>query len=491
MATNITFAGTVLDKDDNAIDAKLQIFVYNKKNGLTKWSNIFGTENYDYNKNAGDSDISGQENTLGLSDASNEFIIIAAWKDGTRDSITDIPSEFAYIVHELKGDELYIQNIKLGIPLPIDCSNWEVPESIIQGESIVALNHNTNDMSYMAEGITHYLYNKYSNTGFNEVIFPFIGPSLVQFNFNNEGYSQSNVYIPENGGDYSVDIEVNDYFGNQKFCHKTTKVYYEVQCGFNDSEGNYKVNDNIYIENAATGHTNKIVTVSYNINDEIIELENTHYKLNTFGVISVTQYITYFNAYENIDIECHRDIVMENIPPELVLAVIKEPINDSAKKDYEFAHNGTDIDGYIEKVEWQIHRNNPDINGNENWSLYYTTGPITDLSDWSYNMDNIIGDLKVRAIVYDNLGASAQEDYLIENNCSDIMMSFDNIDWTKNIRSIDFNQTVVKNVWKQEVKKVQWNMKTVPITWDNTAKKIQWIQVAKGIKFNYKIYTKI
>lgn len=490
MALNITYAGTLLDSNDNPINGSLQIFVYNKKNGMTKWSDVFQTEDNDYNYNAGNPDISGQANTLGLADSNDEFIIIAAWKDGDR-TIDNIPTEFAYIIHEHSGQELYIQNIKLGSPMSIDCNNWEVQESIIQGDPIIAQNHNTNDTTYIAENITHYLYNKYTNDGFAEIIFPFIGPKLVQFNFNNEGYTTGNVYTPIQGGDCSVDIKLEDYFNNIVQCHKDVKVYYEVQCGFNDGVGNYKVGDNIYITNAATGHTNKIVNVSYNINDEIIELENTHTVLNVYGDINITQYITYFNAYENIEIECNRLIPMENIPPELNLEVVKEPANELSRKDYEFSHNGTDIDGFIEKVEWQIYRNNPDINGNENWNLYYTTGPITDLSDWFYNIDDIIGDLKVRAIVYDNLGAQAQEDYLIENDCSDVMMSFDNIDWTKNIRIIDFNNNIIKNDWTQEIKRIQWDMKTVPIIWDNTPKKIQWIQVSNSIIFTYKIHTNI
>jgi len=488
MALNITLAGSIRDSGDNLINAKLQIFVYNNKNGLTKWSDVFLTEDTDYNKNLGDPDISGQENTLGLADANKEFVIISVWKDGSREDLTNVPTEYAYIIQELNGSELYIQDIKLGVNPAILCANWTVPNSIIQGANIIGVNNNTNEITYEAYSETHYLFKKYSYNNFNEIIFPFLGPKTVQYNFNSEGFSDSNVYTPGVGGDTNVKIKVTDYFDNEATCEKIVKVYYSVQPGFLDLDGSYVTNEDIIINTNPSGHVDKIISTSYLFYSETINLPNFTRKLTQFGSIPITQYIVYFNAYENITIELHRDISMQNIPPELNLVPVKEPLNDMAAREYTFAHNGTDIDGTIEKVEWQIYRNNPDINGNENWNLYYTTTPITDLSDWNYNIDGIIGDLRVRAIVYDNLGATAFQEYDIANDCSDIAISFDNIDWTKKIQTIDFSVTTTKKLWETKTQKIVWDMKPVRVLWENKPKKVIFNLNTNKIDWKYKIY---
>jgi hypothetical protein len=41
MSLNITMAGDIYNSSGDIIDASLQIFVNNKNNGLTKWSDIF------------------------------------------------------------------------------------------------------------------------------------------------------------------------------------------------------------------------------------------------------------------------------------------------------------------------------------------------------------------------------------------------------------------------------------------------------------------
>jgi hypothetical protein len=480
MSLNITMAGDIYNSSGDIIDASLQIFVNNKNNGLTKWSDIFYTEDGSYNKNLGDPDISSQDNTLGLGNTAGEFVIIAVWINGNRDT-DNIPSEFAYIIQELKGDNVYIQDIQLGIPPEIECNDWTVPDSIIQGENIIALNNNTNETSYEAFDTEHYLFKMFRD----EIIFPFMGCSTVMFDFGN-GFDISNVYVPEEGGDFNVSIEVSDFFGYTKICQKIVKVYYDVAPYFEDSNGDYFVNANIHIQDASTGHTSKIIDIYYDFLGEKINSESFDRILEVYQEIDITEYVTFFNAYENITVSYNKTIEMRNLPPEIHLEAIDTPKNDMDSKNYTFSHNGTDIDGYVEKVEWQIYRNNPDIDGNENWSLYYTTGPISDLSDWSYNIDDIIGDLKIRAIVYDNLGASAFEEYLIENDCSDILVSFDNIDWTKKIKILDFSLSVKKIAFIQNKQKILWDMKPTKITWDNKSIKKEFSINTTKIEWKYK-----
>jgi len=470
----------LLNSQGTPIDGSLQIFVYNSNNQLTKWSNVFNTEFFDYNYNAGNPDISGQDNTLGLTDTTGEFIIISAWSNGSRTDLTNIPSEFAYIVIELNSQEVYIQNIQLGIPNPITCTNWSAPTSIIQGDNIIALNNNTNEMNYISQGITHYLYNKYNN----EIIFPFMGPSTVEFNFNNEGFTTSNVYIPYIGGDTLIDIRLYDYFGNIATCSKITKVLYNVIPGFIDTDGTYILNGNITITSNPTGNIDKIISTSYVFNNENISSDTFVRQLTISGPIDITQYITYFDGYSNNTVSVNRIINMDNIPPNIDLKVIP-PLNSIVKQDYEFAHNGTDIDGYISKVKWEVYRNNPDINGISNWNLYYSTGIITDLSNWIFNTDNINGELKIIATVYDNLDAYTSQEYLIVNDCNITTISFDNIDWTKKINKINFGYNIIKTSWNMTPKVLTWNMTPKVLTWNMTPKVLTWNNIKKSINFNY------
>ena len=484
MSLNITIAGDIYSSAGDIIEASLQVFVNNTNNSKTKWSDVFSTEDGSYNKNLGDPDLSSQDNTLGLGNGAGEFVVIAVWADGNRNGNdgSDTPSEFAYIVHELSGENVYVQDIKLGKPAPIKCNDWTVTPEIIQGQNIVALNNNTNESKYTEFEKEHFLYRLFMN----EVVFGFMGATDVLFDFG-KGYSHGNVYTPETGGDITVHINVKDAYDTSVFCEKTVKVFYDVQPGFTDDPGNYVLNDDITINGNPTGHISKIKETKYVFYDDTIIGDFTR-TLTSVGTIPVTQYITFFNAYEDVTVSLHRDIAMQNIPPEINLQAVKEPGNDMAKKDYTFAHNGTDIDGFIAKVQWEIYRNNPDVHGNENWSLYYTTGPIADLSDWEYNIDDIVGDLKIKATVYDNMGATASQEFAIENDCSDIQVSFANIDWTKKIKTIDFGLTVTKKTFTQNTKRIAWDMKPKKVQWDMKPIKKEFKINVNKIDWKYKIF---
>jgi len=490
MALNITLAGTIYNSSDIAIDANLQFFTYNKNNGLNKWSDLFVTENTQYNKNLGDPDISGQDNTLGVTDSLNEFVVIAVWINGSRDDISNIPGEFAYIIKELEGDELYIQDIKLGIPGAITCSNWTITDSVIVGESIIAQSSNTNETTYEAFSTTHFLYREYKNQIFSETIFPFMGPGLVEYDFGN-GYDQSNVFISITGGDLEVNIQVQDYFGNSNICTKTVKIYYDIQLCFNSSPSNLHAGENLVITSCISGSTDKITSISYNISGTNLNGTNVQKVIDSFGLVPVTQYVTFFNGYENISRELSRNIVMENIPPIVDLEVISSPEDNNVPQTFEFAHNGTDIDGYIEYVEWEVWRNNPDSFGHENWSLYYTTGKLNSLDNWFYNFDNIIGDLKVASIVYDNLNASARDEYHINIECigggSASFTFFSNFDWSKKVKIINFNIKKVEKDFSLDIIKDTFKQNIVRIDWTNKPKKLLWKKRTKKMTFRYSL----
>jgi len=484
MSLNITMAGDIYNSSGDIIDASLQIFVNNTNNGLTKWSDVFYTEDGSYNKNLGDASISSQDNTLGLTNASGEFILIAVWLDGDRTSTDNIPSEFAYIVQELKGEDVYVQDIKLNKPNSIECSDWTLTEKVNSGENIIALNNNTNEMSYTEFDIEHFLYQKYNN----EIVFAFMGTNTVEYNFNDEGFISGNVYTTTNAGDITAQIKVMDYFGNEAICEKTASIYYVVETGFLDSTAPYSVGDEITIKSNPSGNIDQIINIEFLFYNETITAEEFTRLLETYGEIPVTQYITYFDGYQNITIEEQKTLAMDNIPPEMELKTLKEPDGTVENSEYIFVHNGKDTDGTIEKVEWQIWRNNPDINGNENWSLYYTTGPIPDLSDWTFDVKDLIGELKVRAIVYDNLGASVHEDFLIDASCDNLLISFDNIDWNKKINIIDFTLNIEKRTWENKIHKMVWDMTPKRMQWKNKPITVFWKTNVISREWKYKIY---
>lgn len=63
---------------------------------------------------------------------------------------------------------------------------------------------------------------------------------------------------------------------------------------------------------------------------------------------------------------------------------------------------------------------------------------------------------------------------------------FDNIDWSKKVRKIDFTSTVNKQVWKVDTQKVEWDSKPIKINWSIDSKKIDWKLDTKVIEFKYK-----
>jgi len=476
MALNITLAGNIKDSSGTSIDANVQVLVYNSNNNLKKWSDIRLTEDTDYNINIGDPDLSGQENTLGITDSLGEYALIAVWT-GSDDRMTPA-SEFAFIFHELEGNEVYVQDIQLGFPDIIGCSNWSINEYVNTGETVIANNNNTNEFTYEALGTTHYLYKRY----FNEDIFSYMGTCSVEYDFG-DGYSISNVYTPGTGGTFTTYIKVNDCFGNSVECHKDTKVYYDITPCFDITPTNIHLGSEVSINECITGTPGAI--------DQISKIEYIYSDNYDNGVIigsgplTITQKVTFWNGYEDKTKEITKTYELENIPPEIDLETIP---SEETEQEYTFKHNGTDVDGYIERVKWEIWRNNPDSDGNDNWSLYYSTGELTDLSDWTFDFSDIIGELKVTATVYDNNSASASQEYLIDNACDTApILCFDNIDWNKKVNTIDFSLNRTSNIWTVQTIKIPWKVNTIKIPWDLNIVKKDFSPIIKKIDFKYKL----
>ena len=432
MALNITLAGIVTDSNDTPINANYQVFVNNTNANKSSWSNVLLTENTQINKNIGDPDLSSQDNVLDISNGAGEFALIAVWTNDTR---LGTPSEFAFIVQELSGKNVYIQDIQLRPITPITCDSWTLTPRINLDETLFATSSNTNALTYEAKGITHYQYRDY----FNEQIFNGVGPSLVEYDFG-LGYSGTASNVPTTVGDHLVKIRVTDYYGNISECQKTSKVFYLVENCFNTAPTPIRTGDTLTVTPCLTGHTDQIITVTYDVYNvnEYTGLDFFTKDIVTFGNIPIKQYVTYFDGYNNVTIQLEKIISMDNIPP---VSDIQFVMTDDV---YTFSHNGTDVDGTIEQVKWDIYRNNPDSNGAANWSLYSTTGITNDLTDFTFNFTDLSGEFRIEAVVYDNLGASGTSNYIFEMECAAgiiIPCEVVGIDWAKKVTKLRFKVT--------------------------------------------------
>lgn len=471
MTINISCAGNIFNSEGHPVDANFQVFVYNSNHELRKWSPILQTENNDFNFNTIDDMLSGQENNLKLTDSEGEFIIIAAW-DLTTPTKEEQPAEFSFIMHELKGDEIYVQDIHLGIPDPITCENWDITESIFVNETIIVTNNNTNEKTFYKDG-TNYLYKKIHN----ETIFPFMGASIVEYDFG-EGYSLSNIYSRDTGGELIVKIRVQDNFGTKVSCTKRVKIYYDIEPCFNYYPESIKIGDILAVSDCTSGNIDQIKNISYKVEDEVFEESFIRNKFT--DSVEVTQLVTFWNGFTNAVKFIKRNISMDNTPPKLNLEVER---TGPREHEYIFAHNGTDVDGQVIRVKWEVYRDSPDINGNSQWNLYYSTGELNDLSDWEFDFTDIIGMLKLKATVYDTSDGLASQEYIIDNTCEEPTYYFDNIDWDKKIIEIAFDANKISKIWETKTNKIQWSYNTIKKVWKLNTNKVRFKEKINKILF--------
>lgn len=62
---------------------------------------------------------------------------------------------------------------------------------------------------------------------------------------------------------------------------------------------------------------------------------------------------------------------------------------------------------------------------------------------------------------------------------------FDNIDWSKSIKRIDFTPKVNKQEWKIDTERLEWKQNTTEIDWKVDTYKAKWKVDTKTILFSY------
>lgn len=474
---NLTFAGTVYNSDNIPTNAYYQVFVINNNVGLTKWSAIRETEFTDYSINVGDPDLSSQDNYLLISNKGNEFVLIAVWTKDS-ESRNNYAQECAFIVYELNNEVVYLQDIQLNRMSSLACDNWTVPESVSNNEPIIVLNNNTNEFTYEAFDITHYVQKMYNN----EIVFDYLGPRTIEYSFGH-GFTHSNIYYPTSSTDLEVQVRLTDAKGQSITCSKIVKVYYTLTSDFTWTPSLIYTGDNIYINSIVNSD---YIDIRFDVDGQELTGADVVYTTSILKDITVTQYTTYFNGFNNVTLELTKIISMQSLGPIINLKCF---LLDEDQLTYRFSHNGYDIDGYIKYVKWDIYRNNRDSLGASNWSLYYSTSRTANINDWIFSFIDILGELKVVCTIYDNFELSASQECLIDNICDNEpeIIFYNNIDWTKNIKMIEFPIIEIQSTWMEKRIEHNWVEKIERIEWDMKPQNIKFSLDTKQINFSYKL----
>jgi hypothetical protein len=77
--------------------------------------------------------------------------------------------------------------------------------------------------------------------------------------------------------------------------------------------------------------------------------------------------------------------------------------------------------------------------------------------------------------------------YIIYESTADLNF-FENVDWNKKVKKIEFAPKTNKILWNMKPVKVQWVNEIQKKSWDMTSNTVEFDLKPKKIEFNYKIY---
>ena len=153
MALNITFAGNIIDSENNPInDDSVKYQAYFKKTNASssnnKWNNARTSEYGQYSLNLGDGDLLTQDGKV----SNNDKLIILFWREKKEVKESASLSEWCFVETTLNGSEVYLANIKLS--KSIKPNNLFIQSGINKvNKQIIISDNGTNDNhEYIFEG---------------------------------------------------------------------------------------------------------------------------------------------------------------------------------------------------------------------------------------------------------------------------------------------------------------------------------------------------
>ena len=227
VALNITFAGNIIDSENNPInDDSVKYQAYFKKTNAgssnNKWNNPRISEYGQYSLNLGDGDLLTQDGKV----SNNDKLIILFWREKKEVKESVSLSEWCFVETTLNGSEVYLANIKLS--KSIKPNNLFIQSGINKvNKQIIISDNGTNDNhEYIFEGKTLKQTSEFftgMNTLPNNCVTIDWGDNTLKQTFN-AGFSANHAYsLP---GDYVLSITVTNSCGLQTMSTFTIRVFW-------------------------------------------------------------------------------------------------------------------------------------------------------------------------------------------------------------------------------------------------------------------------
>lgn len=248
MALNITFAGNIIDSNNNAInDNSVKYQAYFKKTNTgssnDKWNNARTSEYGQYSLNLGDGDLLTQDGKV----SNNDKLIILFWreKEEVKESVS--LSEWCFVETTLNGSEVYLANIKLS--KGVKPNNLFIQSGINKvNKQIIISDNGTNDNhEYVFEGKTLKQTSEFftgMNTLPNNCVTIDWGDNTLKQTFN-AGFSANHSYsLP---GDYDLSIIVTNSCGLQ------TMSTFKIRIFWNEPIVDFELNQTSFLPQGENG----------------------------------------------------------------------------------------------------------------------------------------------------------------------------------------------------------------------------------------------
>ena len=248
MALNITFAGNIIDSENNPInDDSVKYQAYFKKTNASssnnKWNNARTSEYGQYSLNLGDGDLLTQDGKV----SNNDKLIILFWREKKEVKESVSLSEWCFVETTLNGSEVYLANIKLSKGVKpnnsfIQSGINKVNKQIIISDSGINDNH-----EYLFEGKTFKQTSEFftgMNTLPNNCVTIDWGDNTLKQTFN-AGFSANHSYsLP---GDYDLSIIVTNSCGLQ------TMSTFKIRIFWNEPIVDFELNQTSFLPQGENG----------------------------------------------------------------------------------------------------------------------------------------------------------------------------------------------------------------------------------------------